>query len=112
MTSVQELIGNCFYISLCRSTVASFKICLSYAPTQRQVYMLQELNAVVLYVVIVVPSQFLLTSVFLTPVLVRHTARNYCMIRMPGYEDFFFFVSWSNFTISYDLQQLAWSNFS
>ena len=35
---------------------------------------MQELNAVVLYVVIFVPSQFWLASVLLTPVLVRHTA--------------------------------------
>ena len=37
---------------------------------------MQELNAVVLYVVIFVSSQFLLASVLLTPVLVIHTARN------------------------------------
>ena len=37
---------------------------------------MQELNAVVLYVVIFVPSQFWLASVLLTPVLVRHTAGN------------------------------------
>ena len=55
---------------------------------------MQELNAVVLYVVIFVPSQFWLASVLNTPVLVRHTARNQCMIRRPGCEDviFFFFV--------------------
>ena len=54
---------------------------------------MQELNAVVLYVVIFVPSQFWLASVLNTPVLVRHTARNQCMIRRPGCEDaIFFFV--------------------
>ena len=37
---------------------------------------MQELNAVVLYVVIFGPSQFWLASVLLTSVLVRHTARN------------------------------------
>ena len=37
---------------------------------------MQELNAVVLYVVIFVPSQFSLHAALLTPVLVRHTARN------------------------------------
>ena len=51
---------------------------------------MQELNAVVLYVVIFVPSQFWLASVLLTPVLVRHTARNQCMIRRPGCEDVIF----------------------
>ena len=52
---------------------------------------MQELNAVVLYVhvVIFVPSQFLLASVFLTPVLVGHTSRNLHMIRRPGYKDVF-----------------------
>ena len=51
---------------------------------------MQELNAVVLYVVIFGPSQFWLASVLLTPVLVRHTARNQCMIRRPGCEDVIF----------------------
>ena len=37
---------------------------------------MKELNAVVLYAVIFVPGQFLLASVLLIPVLVRHTARN------------------------------------
>ena len=54
---------------------------------------MQELNAVVLYVVIFVPSQFWLASVLNTPVLVRHTARNQCMIRRPGCENVIFFVS-------------------
>ena len=62
MISVQELIGNCFYISLCRSAEASFKICLLYILPREDItydaYM-QELNAIVLYVVIFVPSQFL-----------------------------------------------------
>ena len=35
---------------------------------------MQELKAVVLYVVIFVPSQVWLASVLFTPVLVRHTA--------------------------------------
>ena len=103
--------SNCFYISLCRSTEASFKKCLSSPPTI-YAYM-QELNAVVLYVVIFGPSQFWLASVLLTPVLVRHTARNQCMIRRPGCENVIFCkYGWSNCTISYDLQQLAWLNFS
>ena len=56
---------------------------------------MQELNAVVLYVVIFVPSQFWLASVLNTPVFVRHTARNQCLIRRPGCEDvIFFFVIW------------------
>ena len=69
---------------------------------------MQELNAVVLYVVIFGPSQFWLASVLLIPVLVRHTARNQCMIRRPGCENFIFCkYGWSNCTISYDLQQMG-----
>ena len=81
---------------------------------RREDIIYEELNAVVLYVVIFVPSQFWLASVLLTPVLVRHTARNQCMIRRPGCEDDIFvsMVAFSNCTISYDLQQLRWLNFS
>ena len=71
MTSIQELIGNCFYISLSRSAC-----CILPREDKIDDAYMQELNAVVLYVVIFVPSQFLLASVFLTPVHVRHTARN------------------------------------
>ena len=44
---------------------------------------IQELNVVVLHAVIFVPSQFLVAPVFLTPVLVRHTAR---MMKGLGYD--------------------------
>ena len=71
---------------------------------------MQELNAVVLYVVIFGPSQFWLASVLLTPVLVRYTARNRCMNRRPGCENVIFFCMVGQ--ISYDLQQPAWLNFS
>ena len=49
---------------------------------------LQELNAVMLYVVILVPSQFLLPSLLPTPVLVRYIYRKKLMHdEKPGYED-------------------------
>ena len=55
---------------------------------------MQELNAVVFYVVIFIPIQSLLASIFLTPVLVRHSARKYHMMRRPGYDNVIFqFVS-------------------
>ena len=69
---------------------------------------MQELNAVVLYVVIFEPSQFWLASVLLTG---SSVCQAYCkkpMMRML----FFCKYGWSNCTISYDLQQLAWLNFS
>ena len=69
ITSVQKLIGNCFYISLCRSadTSRSAHRILPYEGILNYMMLsyMQELNAVVLIVVIFVPSQFLLASVLL-----------------------------------------------
>ena len=51
---------------------------------------IQELNVVVFHAVIFVPSQFLVAPVFLTPVLVRDTAR---MMKGLGYDHAIFFAS-------------------
>jgi len=67
---------------------------------------MQELNAVKLYAVILYLVNFCyIASVLLTPLLVRHTARNYHMTRPPVYDDYLFVSIESNGQILQSFRQ-------
>ena len=100
-SQVQDLIANCFCISLCRSAETSFKICLPYmvVPWRHNIWCLHSITqcCCVLCSHFCTCSRFLIISILLTQWLsgiMQEIIK--CMIR-PGCDDVIHW--WLNFTI-------------
>ena len=107
-SQVQDLIANCFCISLCRSAETSFKICLPYIIVPWSIWCLHSITqcCCVLCSHFCTYSRFLIISILLTQCLsgiMQEIIK--CTIR-PGCDDV---IHWF---YNCDLHRLAWFNCS